>query len=188
MVDVYTQTEVDALLANVKEKSCAVSGIQPASLSKNVGATWGKVFWQNLDFDTFPFFNTTVRCVVTNLTTRLPNGNFIIADDGIYDFSAQIYVSPPQNSNAVISLYLGLFDLGTNGLGSTLLAAANEDVRGGMHPSISLQRSLNIVLPNGTPRYYAFQWYFLDGAGVINTLSLQSDSIYCFASIEAENT
>lgn len=164
-----------ATMENVVAK---VSGMQAASQSGAVGAAWKKLFFGAIEFDTFPLYNATVRSVVHN--NGVPNGNFILAADGIYRFKAQIYPSPAQDPTAKISMYLGITDRGTTGAESRLLHVSNEEFPGGQHPALSV----DALIKHAGVRYYSFDWYFLDGSSVTPTLQLQVAPIYTWASVE----
>jgi hypothetical protein len=173
MVDVYTSSEVNTGFTNYV---CSVSGVQ--NPTKTVGAPWKKIEWDAIEFDNFPLINPTVRCAVTYANSGKPSGNFV-PTPGYYEFSAQIYAQPPQAGSG-ISVYLGLFDMGVNGTDEVLVAVANEEMPGGAHPSLSLTKVVKVP----QTRYYCFQWYFLDGAGLTQTLNIQTAPIYCFASVK----
>ena len=156
-----------------------VSGIQAGQTDMPVGAVWKKLMWQGINFDYFPPFGaSTLNCAVQ--TAGVPNGNFVLQRTGVYRFKAQIYVAPPENVAANISLYLGLTDRGAIGTGSSVLRVANVHIPPGMHPSLTIDC---LVQHTGT-RYYSFDCYFLDGGGVTPSLALQSSGQYCWASVE----
>jgi len=136
--------------------------------SKTVGATWGKIEFSNNEI-------VTNSNEITYLAGT--SHNFYLQSPGEYEFNLQIYVAPPLSGTAV-SLYLGLFDLGSDGSADSLIAVANQNVTQGQHPSLNLSR---IVKVNTSQRYYTIKWYFLDGNGVQNTLNLQTSPIYCWA-------
>ena len=155
-----------------------VGGIQSGSVTKDVGPSWGKLFWNSIAFDHFPSYTETVKTVGNS--AGVPNGNFVLQRDGVYRFKAQIYVAPPADAAAKISMYLGLTDLGTDGTGSALLHVANQEFPGGQHPSLSIDCLIQHI---GT-RYYSFDWYYLDGASLTPTMTLQASALYCWATVE----
>ena len=155
-----------------------VGGIQSGSVTNNVGPSWGKLFWNSIAFDHFPSYTETVKTVGNS--AGVPNGNFVLQRDGVYRFKAQIYVGPPENASAKISMYLGLTDRGTDGTDSALLHVANQEFPGGQHPSLSIDCLIQHI---GT-RFYSFDWYYLDGASLTPTMTLQASALYCWATVE----
>lgn len=155
-----------------------VQGIRVGQQTGAVGATWKKLYFNEIAFDYFPLYNATVRTVVH--TNGVPNGNFILQADGVYNFKAQIYPAPPQSPSAKVSMYLGLTDRGPSGTGTALLHVANMEFPGGQHPALSL----DVMVQNVGVRYYSFDWYFMDGAGVTPALDLQTAPIYTWATVQ----
>lgn len=175
------------LAAAVQKESagwlCKVVGVNPSYKSVPVGDLWNQIVWGAIDYDLFPVFVGDVRCAVRAGPGGPPSGNFVLNRSGIYEFRAQIYLEPPAHPDASLSVYLGLFDLGVDGNGATLVHVANQNIISGMHPAVKFEAPVKSLIPEGQQRYFAFRWYFLDGGGVTPAANLQTAGTYCWADV-----
>lgn len=166
-----------------------VTGVQSGLQTKPIGPGWASVMWGQIDYDLFPVTINEARCFVRSSPGGPPNGNMVFTQPGIYNFRAQIYLAPPA-IGANLSVYLGLFDIGSDGNGADSgdivlpRHVVNMNNTGGMHPALRLNVDYKVDIPPAGQRYFAFRWYVLDGAGVATSAVLQTSGMYCFAFVE----